>query len=268
MPGWLGLALRFIFQILLPFISSGYLLKRILAHSVFITGQRTSGEKAEVATYRFTLQNNEEVSLSSHQQLVIAIVDEGGQFREAPVVYVGCAKIRAGLSENRTAWTMIFDELPAYDTWTVVCKMNREARNVTVTLQEEGASFISGVFLSHDKLFLPSDRSSAFAGHRTTPQKLWAIIATAFALAAYTARALDFDFKFDLASLAELSGFDWWALGGIAIFSIILYFAIRRSSPPITQGYWRPTPWEPIDVASKTPNIGPSPEQSAAAGSQ
>src|SRR5579871_6191673 len=165
--GWLALILK----IGLPFLSGGYLLTRILAHSVSLSGQRTSDDNDPAVTCRFALQNNEEVSVTSREQLSIRILDEGGQFdNAAPVtVYAGWNNIKAGLSQDGKLWTMQFDELPAYDTWTIDCTMNREARNVEVTLQEAGAPLISSTFLSHDRLMLTSDRKSAFAGHRTKP---------------------------------------------------------------------------------------------------
>jgi len=239
--GWL----LFAFKIALPFISGGYLLTKILAHSVCLSGQRTSDDKSNVVTCRFALQNNEEVSLTGRLKMTIRVLDEGGRFGDgdsAIGVYAGSNKIRGGIDESRKAWTMIFNELPAYDTWTITCTLTREARNIEVTLEDEDASLIRSRFLSHDKLLLTSDRKSVFAGYRTTLQLWWAASATVLALAAYAATALDLTLDFD-----RLGIFDVVATASIAVMAVALYFTLRKPAPPITQGYWRRTEIARID---------------------
>lgn len=245
LTNWLLVALK----LALPFISGGYLLTRILAHSVCLSGQRTSDDKDGIAC-RFALQNNEEGPLSGNQKLVIRILNEGGQFEpgSAVTVYAGCNKIRSSFDPGRKIWTMWFNELPAYDTWTIDCRMNHEARDVEVSIQEDGSSLIRSPFLSHDRLVLTADRSSTFAGNRTTPEVWWAVLATGLALLAYTADAVDFT-----TDLSRMTGMDWAAEGAIALFALALYLATRRHSTAITQGYWQPTVTEPAADAVAKP---------------
>jgi len=247
LSGWLGLAIK----IILPFLSGGYLLTRILAHAICLSGQRTSEDSDETVTCRFALQNNEEVSLTTHQRLSIRILDEGGRFEDnsAILVFAGCNRIRANFDASRKTWTMTFSELPAYDTWTIECKMNRESRNIEVMLQDEGSSFRSP-FLSHDRLLLTSDRKSAFAGHKTTPEFLWVLIATTLASGAYAASVLGFNITPENWTIR-----DWQAEGLIVAFATALYFANRRDSSAISQGYWRPTTLDVADVPGPAAGI-------------
>lgn len=241
---WIGFALK----ILLPFVSSTYLFTRILAHVVCLSGQRTSKDSDDIVTCRFALQNNEGVSLNSHQTMTIRVLDEGGRFEnDHPVtLYAGCNKVRAALDPGGKVWTMTFSELPAYDTWTIECKLTREARNIEVTLNEEGSSLLRSPVLSHDKLVLTPDKKSVFVGHRSTPEPWWVVVATALAIGAYSIPVVGFELNLKnwtrLDSAAELS---------ILLFATLLYFVTRTDSAPIIQGYWQATVPEPITVAGQ-----------------
>jgi len=263
--GWLIPLFRYIIGFGFPVVWSGYLLKKIFAHSICLSGQRVSNARDPNSIYRFALQNNEEVSLSSHQKLVIQILDKSGEFEKdsAVEIYAGSNKILTAFDAYQKTWTMVFDELPAYDTWIIVCRMNRDARNIQLGLRREGTSLIPLAFLSHDELTLTEDQTSAFSGHRTTPDPWWALVATGLAVSAYLARALDF--SFDFSRLINLWAIDWLFMGIIVGLAGLLYLATRRTAPQITQGYWQPTVPEPIPSTITTPASKPD-EDAATAG--
>jgi len=219
------------------------LLSRIAAHSICLSGQRTSEDSADVATYRFALQNNEEAPLTGRQKLKVKILDANGEFVEpSPAVYAGCTKFERSPDVPNKEWFMVFDELPAYDTWAVECTMNRHSRNIHLTIEEEGSSSTPPTRLSKKELLLTADQQSVFVGRRKTPEAWWAWFVTAMALIAYCAW---FEFK--------LTQLDLWFAAVVVVFSGVLFLLTRRDAPAITQGYVKPSVGDGSVAPRKTP---------------
>ena len=163
--------------ILIPPSVSVLAYRAITAHSISLFGQRIhkKHQGADVLEYRFAIQNNEDEPLVN-QWITVEVLDYGGQFSEVPNVFLGCNGFEAELVEPaRSTWKLKFDELPAYDTWTVVALTNRAALNIRMTVSEGEAK------LSGNRLFLPGDRPSVMTG-QTTTEWWWASLALALGL--------------------------------------------------------------------------------------
>jgi hypothetical protein len=201
-----------------------WLMTEITAHSLYLYGQRTSEDDATRNTYRFAVQNNEDVGLGGHT-LRIEILDEDGRFTDGPSVYAGCNAFTPVIAADKKSWHMEFAELPAYDTWTVDCTMNRFARHVRLEISE-GATRLAG-----NTLELKATQQSGLSG-RTTTEWWWGVLAVLLGLVVYTFSVL----------ILGLETQDWWFMSAIVGFTLVLFWSGRafspRLAPPVTQGYW------------------------------
>ena len=123
---------------------------------------------------------------------------------------------------------MVFEELPAYDTWAIECSMNKHSQNIQVTIEKDESPLTPQTQLSNSKLLLRADRQSVSVGRRKTPEGWWALFVTVIALAVYCFWCFLFGF--------ELPYLDLWFAAGIIAFSIFLFLLTRRDAPSITQG--------------------------------
>jgi hypothetical protein len=226
-------------------------LSRFAPHSVCLSGQRGKDESESSTWYRFAIQNNEDICLTGRRKLAITILDEGkfldGHYQK---LFVGRNVVHAHIEDGHKVLTLEFDELPAYDTWSIECRTDTLARALSLSirdLQEKQADPQDGegkdpdtagklltlpAVLSHTRLTLSRDRDSAFEGAAFTPEFRWVVVATLLiGLLPYSL-------------YAYYRGFDRWDLAavlGLALFGLGLWLAIRRRAPSITQGYWTGT---------------------------
>ena len=119
LPDILALLLKYGFLFVTPSYLGWLVFSAISRHSLCLSGQRISRDG--VSAYRFAVQNNEDDSLVGRHTLTISIGDELGHFiGEHPVrVYAGCSTFATEMKNSGKEWCMSFDELPAYDTWTI-----------------------------------------------------------------------------------------------------------------------------------------------------
>jgi hypothetical protein len=246
--GWINLLLPWlIFAATSGFFASR--LSRLAPHSICLSGQRAENEHTSTLSYRFAVQNNEDVSLRGRYRLTISILDDGCFLSECQKLFVGRNVLRAQMDETQKILTLEFDELPAYDTWSIECHTDALARTVLVAIDgsgEEdtepkeresvartpGAKLLSvPAALSHTRLTLRRDRDTVFEGAAYTPEGRWAVAAWIIALLAYFPRAYS-------------RGPDLWDLvpvGLLSLFCWALWFAMRRPASAISQGYWAET---------------------------
>jgi hypothetical protein len=159
------------------------------------------------------------------------------------------------MDKGRKTWRMTFDELPAYETWTIECELNHNARNLCLLMdetkpREEERRLIkdednptkvlqpAAPRLSHAQLILPADQSSVFVGRRMTPELWWATLAVIIALGAYSSAFYIFVYR----EYRHLGNEDWVAPVSISVFGFGLWLLTRRPAPSISQGYWTPNP--------------------------
>jgi hypothetical protein len=191
--------------------------------------------------------------------LTISILDDGCFLSKCQKLFVGRNVLRAQMDDARKVLTLEFDELPAYDTWSIECHTDSLARTVSVAIDGSGgedtepkareiaareiaahdsaartpAAKLLAVpaALSHTKLILRRDKETAFEGAAYTPEGRWAVAAWIIALLAYFPRAYS-------------RGADVWDLvpvGLLSLFCLVLWFAMRRPATSISQGYWAET---------------------------
>jgi len=256
--GWLSLVLRLAIFLISPTWFAWRLSSSILAHSICLSGQRTRHKS--LLWYRFAVQNNESVSLSGKRLLTVKILDEDGQFLssagEAPRLFVGRNPVLATLSRDLRELKLEFDELPAYDTWSIECHTNELARNLTMALEEVAAvarekkppagepdqpepALSRRPVLSHSRLMLYGNQVSVFEGARATPELMFAAAAIGLFFAGYA-----------VAVLFGYGQYTYWDIVSallIVAFGFALWLVIRRPAPSISQGYWTAT------VVERTP---------------
>jgi hypothetical protein len=251
--GWFGLLVQLLL-FLVPPVLIVRLVNTIFAHSICLSGQRISNEAPFTIGYRFAIQNNEDVPLTGKRTLAIQILDPDGGFleKETPDVYAGCNAILPGMDKDLKIWRITFEEMPAYETWTIQCRVNQHSRNVRVSIeqaeptQEEVSSskkegdrlknFLSGPLrLSHRQLTLYADQMSVFEGRRTTPEWGWATTAVVLALAAYCVAIYFSVYKKYGGLRYEIDG---TAAILIVVFGWALWRLTRRPAPSISQGFW------------------------------
>lgn len=248
--GWIGLIAHLVFALAPPGALILWLLAIISRHSICLSGQRISDDDDPLVLYRFAVQNNEDVPLAGKHRLRIRILDPDGLFPEntAPTVYAGCNEIHTSTDTDRRAWAMTFEELPAYETWTIDCPTNRHSRNVCLTIEEskpsdEGKGKASepsppgASRLTHWQLTLPADRTSVFVGRYTMPEFWWAALAVSSALCFYAAGI----YLFVVLRHRDVTLADWGAALSIALFGLALWYLTSRPAPSISQGYWKKT---------------------------
>jgi hypothetical protein len=221
---WVLLGLK-IFLALIPPSIIVWLVNEVSAHSLYLYGQRTSDVDNARVTYRFAVQNNEDVALSEHT-LRVQILDEDGGFEDGPSVYAGCNMFTPVMAPDKKCWSMTFQELPPYDTWTIDCTMNALSRNVRLEIGEAEAR------LAGNTLHLAGDQVSMLVG-RTTTEWWWGILGLLLGLVVY---------MFSTVFILGFEAQDWWFVSAIVAFTLVLYWLGRafspRLAPPITQGYW------------------------------
>lgn len=231
-------------------------LRKAVRHSLCLYGKRTfSGD--DCITYRFAIQNNEDVPLKDNWRLKLTVLNEDGAFLEsAPgdagqtfAVYAGCTTYQVALCDSRRERGIRFNELPAYETWTMDCVMNPQSRDVRLEIEidappkaassssERGEdqprrrSRTAESLLSHSRLTLAADRSSALVGHRRTPEISWAVGVVSIALIAYLIVVFNFVPGIPL----------FWAVIAVLIISscgAFTYYLTHRQAPKVVQGYW------------------------------
>src|SRR5262245_35773168 len=194
---FLLLALKSLFVLLPPSIIV-WLITKITAHSLYLYGQRTSEGDAPLS-YRFAVQNNEDIALSEHT-LRIEILDEDGRFVDGPAVYAGCNSFTSVMQPDKKSWLMTFEELPAYDTWTIDCRTNAFARNVRLEIGEADTP------LAGNTLQLAANQVSMLIG-RTSTEWWWGGLALALGLVVYTFSTV---FSFARQDWWFVSTPDWW----------------------------------------------------------
>jgi len=247
---WSGI-LKLILLLLPPGLLGGRLLWAISAHSVCLSGRRVTQEGRPEILYRFAVQNNEEVAITGTGRLCIDILDSDGTFASGlpPQVYAGCNSIRTSMDEGRRHWSMSFDELPAYETWSIECRTDPRSQNLSLTIEraetnQQNTSSDKGAEgspppsrlprLSRSRLSLPANKSSVFVGRRTTPEAWWAATAVTIALGGYTVA-----FYYSVYRIYEHLGWaDAIAPLSIMAFGLALWWLTRRPAPSISQGYW------------------------------
>jgi len=245
-------------ELLLPWllflVTSGWCasrLSRFAPHSICLSGQRADDEAKSSIWYRFAVQNNEDVCLSGRRRLTIAILDDGCFLDdESQKLFIGRNVVRPSVNKARKVMTIEFDELPAYDTWSIECKTDDLARTLSLSVEDinekeweskpadgKGADTAAKLLglpavLSHSKLTLSRDRDTAFEGSAFTPEFIWAVVATVgVGLLPYSLYAYS-------------RGVDWWDLAPLsllALFGLGLWYAMRCPPPSISQGYWTGT---------------------------
>jgi len=222
--GWIVVGLRALLFLIPPSILF-WLMSEITAHSLYLYGQRTQDGPRGQSTYRFAVQNNEDVALSEHT-LSIEILDEDGRFEDGPCVYLGCNGFEPFMDPDHRRWSMTFRELPAYDTWTIDCTMNALAKTVRLEVGEDATR------LAGNTLELAAGQQSVLVG-RTATEWWWAAGAVSLGLVVYT---------FSTFLYRGFENGDWWFVSAIVAFTLLLHWSGRlfspRLAPPVTQGYW------------------------------
>jgi len=242
--GWMILLLQAVFLLVPPGVIFFRLFSVIGRHWVCFSGQRIFASDPEKITYRFAIQNNEHVALPGRRTLTIRFEEPSGKFLEFsnPRVYAGCNAIRVRIDKERNVWTMSFDELPAYETWTIECETNRDAQNVKMSLSEADPADSDTPGLSHNELTLPADRNSVFVGRQTTPEAAWAATSVAFSLGGFCAVYYVVLCGLNPQSLATEAMWEdlVWPVSIVA-FGMALWRVTRRPAPSVSQGYWSPS---------------------------
>ena len=223
-------------------------LSKLAPHSVCLSGQRAEDKDKRTIWYRFAVQNNEDVCLTGKRKLIIAILDDGC-FLDSPKLFIGRNELRPSMDDARKVLTLEFCELPAYDTWSIVCKTCL-ARTLSLSIEdindaEIGSKPADGkvvdaavkllalpAVLSHSQLTISRDRDTAFEGAAFTPEFIWAAVATVgIALLPYLL-------------YAYFRSVDWWdlaPLSALTLFGLGLWYAMRCRTHSIMQGYWTGT---------------------------
>jgi hypothetical protein len=260
---WNGL-LKLILLLLPPGLLSGRLLWAISAHSVCLSGRRVIEQAQSEIVYRFAIQNNEDVPITGTGRVSIDILDSDANFIKGttPQVYAGCNAIRTSMDYELRRWTMTFDELPAYETWSIECCADSRAHNLRLAIERaESNSQTTSTNdtvqrpkaaprlprLSHSTLALPANKPSVFVGARRTPEAWWAATAVFIALGGYAVA-----FYYTVYLTYEHFGLDdLIAPMSIVGFGLTLWWLTRRPAPSISQGYWENT--------AEGPRIDPTP---------
>jgi hypothetical protein len=251
-------------------------LSRFAPHSVCLSGQRAEDALGKALWYRFAVQNNEDVSLIGSYKLTISILDEGRFLDDdGQKLFIGRNILTAAIDAGRRAITLGFNELPAYDTWSIECRTDDQARSLSVCIENSGGELavtkpIDGgkdsaaakllalpAVLSHTRLYLGRDRDTAFEGAAFTPEGRWAAAAGFIAILSYSLRV-------------AFRHVDWWDVLPpvlLALFAWGLWYSIRRPAPSICQGYWTATPLSDLLAKPQSLEISaPSNGNAAAAG--
>lgn len=244
--GWLWLIIRLLFLLVSPTWFAWRVSSTVLAHSICLSGQRSRHKSA--LWYRFAIQNNEDVSLSGQRVLTIRILEDDGRFLsshdEAPRLFVGCNPVRAFVAPDLRVLKLEFEELPAYDTWSIECHTNDLARNLVMTVEESKPATDQAkeqqpapsrpAVLSHTRLSLYGDQRSVFEGARTTPEATFAATAIGLLFLGY----------FAIVGFLRSFEYSWVDVAcGLLIlaFGFAMWWVIRRPAPSISQGYWAAT---------------------------
>jgi len=154
------------------------------------------------------------------------------------------------MDQDRRAWTMTFEELPAYETWTIECQTNQHARNLVLSIddvniprvdqpstkEDSGRNKPHVPNLSHSQITLLGDQTSSFEGYRTTAEGKWAILAVIIAVGGYCSAFYAFIYRY-----YGINWLDWIAPVAIVLFGVVLWWFTRRPAPSITQGFWTPS---------------------------
>ena len=221
---WVGILTNLLLALVPPSLFL-WLWREMTAHSLYLYGQRIATDT--LPRFRFAIQNNEDVALEKHT-ICIRVRDQGRFINEDPQVTAGCSRITAKASDDGREWRLTFDELPAYDTWTIECTASPDARNVSLDVEERDDARLSG-----NHLFLAADQISTLVGRRTATEWLWAFLVIVLAMATY-AVVLYFLHR-------SLSADDWMFMLVTAAFGLLVYAFSRVFSPrvsaPLVQGY-------------------------------
>lgn len=264
--GWLALVFHLLVLFVPPTWLAWRLLSSIAAHSICLSGQRSPHKPRSPIWYRFAVQNNERISLIGKRKLTIAILDPAGRFlaEKKPRLFVGRNAVRAQLAPDLNVLTVEFDEIPAYDTWSIECETNEQARNLSLSIEQVADDkemnkpstekskdsseplLARPASLSHSRLTLYSDQPSAFEGSRSTPEFWWAATAVALALGGYCVVII-----FGVKQLNY-----WDALPALLMVALgfALWGVIRRPAPSISQGYWTAIEVDSADPGESTPS--------------
>ncbi len=219
------------------------------AHSISLSAQRIVDQAKDSVSYRFAIQNNESLALTGERLVVINILDDRGRFDsyDSVAVMAGKSRIAGSVSNDKKSWSVRFWSFPAYDTWTLECRTNREAANLRILIedlaenpsQRDASAFKNQrpVPLSIRELSIPANQQSAFGGRIMTPEWWWMAIITFLLVSLYVILLSS------LVAYQEPEGF-WnkFALApAVAIYSVLMWFLTRRRSPLVTQGYFSKT---------------------------
>jgi hypothetical protein len=160
--------------------------------------------------------------------LTIRLEDRNARFEGEPRVFAGCKVLTAKMNKEHNEWSLKFDALPPYDSWTIMCNTNVQA-DVTFAIAEGDNR------PSHSAVTLNGTESSMLVGTDVSPGRLLAGLVILSGECAYFAPVL----------LGwPYPGFYWAdpAVGfALALFGVLVFSMISRKPHPVVQGYWKPS---------------------------
>jgi hypothetical protein len=111
-----------------------FLLSVIHRHSIYLYGHRIppvdSRNRKPGTDFRLAIQNAENGTLEGPLRIELACAT-GAKFDGEPQVFAGPRAIVAGLAAGGRRYSLMFDRLPAYDTWMIHCRVARDADATT-----------------------------------------------------------------------------------------------------------------------------------------
>jgi hypothetical protein len=256
------------------------IMRLIHSHSVYLYGHRRRTE--EGTNFRVAIQNAESVPLDGCFRAEL-ICGAGGAFLKRPQIFAGPRGMRGELSDDKRRYSLEFDQLPAYDTWVILCDLRVDAERqkgdgratslpqtmgdalgLTLRLREidEDGNLRQRSLrrISVDQLVISANDSIKVVGRARKPLIPLGFMMVLLSTAAYALTA-----SFWIWRSAGIPALQWleWPWDAFALLGIVAtasFFLINAAPPPARsiQGYLDETPvTRNISSSSRQPKPEP-----------
>jgi hypothetical protein len=237
------------------------IVRLIHSHSIYLYGHRIPS--SDFTTFRLAIQNAESTRLDGTLRAEL-ICGAGAKFvDEDPAIFAGPRGMSATRSEDDKRYSLEFDQVPPYDTWVIVCKLQADVNDpgrdgkpgkrvslgdqlgMTLRLRElddEGQARQRNLRrISVDQLVMSPSDTIKVVGRARKPLIPLGIMMIVLASAAY---ALTAGLWIHLSAEEPKFEWPWDVLAFCGIVAAVSFFLVNAAPPAARsiQGYLDPTP--------------------------